>query len=241
VAGHRRHKASELAGYFEMPCIIRNMTDDEATLAMTTDNLSHRSKILPSERAASLKMQFDAIKRQGARDTSGQAVQNGSAAINSYDIVGARNTTVDGKPMSGKTVQRYCDMTRLVPALMKMADSNKIGFTTAVELSHIKPKNQNLIAVSIESDEVKLLEPQARKMKELDKKGELTSDVIDGILSQNIKEEVKVIITGAELEKYFGKTKSPQEMKDQIIKLLDTWAGKEKTIEPPVKKPELDK
>jgi len=231
VAGHRRQKASELAGYFEMPCIVREMTDDEAILAMTDDNLRQRSEILPSEKAVSLKMQFEAIKHQGARDASGQNVPKDDVGKRSIEIVGERNN------ITGKQVQRYIRLTNLVPDLIKAVDEKKIGFTSAVEISFINRKNQNLIAVSIDGNSTPSLS-QAQRMRELDKKGGLNGDVIDGILCEQKKEEIKLIITGKELEAYFGRDKTPREMKDQIMKLLDDWAGKEKAITAPEKKPE---
>ncbi len=235
IAGHRRQRASEKADLLDMPCIVRNMTDDEAILAMTDDNLRQRSEILPSERAASLKMQVDAIKRQGAR-TSGQDGQKSEAGKTAYDIVAARNS-VEGKTMSGKQVQRYVWLTRLVPDLMKRCDDKSLGFTTAVELSYINRKNQNFIAVAIDAEQSVPSQAQAKRLREMDDKGQLNSDVIDAVLGEKKKEEIKVIISGAELDKYFGKDKTPQQMKEHIIKLLDEDRAKEKGHTAPDKKP----
>ena len=215
IAGHRRQKASELAGFANMPCIVRNMTDDEAVLAMTDDNLRHREKILPTEKANSLKMQVEAIKHQGGPGLGEDAGKR------STEIVGERNG------MNYKQVQRYIRLTELVPDLQKMVDEKKLAFTPAVEISFIRPKNQRYIAVSIEGQQSSPSLSQAQKMRELDKDGKLNGDVIDGILSQEKKEVDKVIINSAELEKYFGKDKSPREMKDKIISLLDDWKGKQ--------------
>ena len=231
IAGHRRQKASELAGFFEMPCIVREMTDDEAVLAMTDDNLRQRSEILPSEKAQSLKMQFEAIKHQGTSNASKQNIPKiEDVGKRSIEIVGERNN------MNSRQVQRYIRLTMLIPDLIKAVDGKKLGFTSAVEISFIKRKNQNLIAVSIDGQEINPSLSQAQRMRELDQKGLLNGDVIDGILCEQKKEVDKVIISGEELNKYFGKDKTPREMKDQIIKLLDEWAGKEKTINPPDKK-----
>ncbi len=235
IAGHRRQKASELAGYANMPCIVRSMTDDEAVLAMTDDNLRQRSEILPSEKAQSLKMQVEAIKHQGARDTSGQNVQNKDAGKWSIDIVGERNN------MNPKQVQRYIRLTALVPDLVKAVDGEKLSFTPAVEISFIKPKNQNFIAVALDSQQSSPSLSQAKRMRELDQKGQLNGDVVDGILCEQKKEVDKVIISGEELNKYFGKDKTPQQMKEQIVKLLDEWSGKQKELAPPEKKAQLEK
>ena len=235
IAGHRRQKASELAGYANMPCIVRNMTDDEAILAMTDDNLRQRSEILPSEKAQSLKMQVEAIKHQGVRDTSGQNVPNKDVGKRSIQIVGERNN------MNPKQVQRYIRLTELVPDLSKAIDEKKLSFTPAVEVSFIKRKNQNLIAVSLGSEQTSPSLSQAKRMRELDQQSMLNGDVIDAILCEQKKEVDKVIISGEELGKYFGKDKTPQQMKEQIIKLLDDWKGQQKELAPPVKKTEKEK
>ena len=232
IAGHRRQRASELAGFVNMPCIVRNMTDDEAVLAMTDDNLRHREKILPTEKAQSLKMQVEAIKHQGARPGE----DDKDAGKRSTQIVGDRNG------MNYKQVQRYIRLTELVPDLQKMLDEKQLAFTPAVEISFIHPKHQRYIAVAIEGQQSSPSLSQAQKMRELDKQGALNGDVIDGILSEQKKEVDKVIINSAELEKYFGKDKSPREMKDQIMSLLDDWKAKQPPeLGKPDKKKDMEK
>lgn len=229
VSGHRRRKASELAGFTDMPCIVRNLTDEQAITQMVEDNTNQRENILPSERAKALKMQLEAIKHQGARDTSGQ-IDPKDAGKRSNEIVAERNK------MTVKQVQRYIKLNDLVSDLTKMMDEGKIKFTPAVELSYIKPKNQRYIAVAIESQQSSPSLSQAQRMRELDQKGILNGDVIDGIMMEDKKEVDKVILTGAELSKYFGKETTPREMKDQIIKLLDDWKGQQKEVAKPEKK-----
>ena len=219
VSGHRRQQASELAGFAEMPCIVRNLTDEEAITQMVEDNTNQRDQILPSERAKALEMQLDAIKRQGVRDGDGKGQR-------SNEIVAERNN------MTVKQVQRFIKLNSLVPDLMKMADEKKIGFTVAVELAFIRPKNQRYIAVSIEGQQSAPSMAQAQRMRELDQQNILQPDMIDGILLEQKKEVDKVILSSQELGKYFGKDKTPREMKDQIMKLLDEWADKEKKIAP---------
>ena len=218
IAGHRRQRASELAGFANMPCIVRNMTDDEAILAMTDDNLRHREKILPMEKAQSLKMQVEAISHQGAKL---EGVAAGDVGKRSTEIVGERNG------MNYKQVQRYIRLTELVPELQSMVNEKKLSFTPAVEISFIKPKNQRFIAVSIEGEQSSPSLSQAQELRKLDKEGKLNGDVIDGILSREKKEVDKVIISAAELGKYFGKDATPREMKDQIMSLLDAWKEKQ--------------
>ena len=230
VSGHRRQKASELAGFTDMPCIIRNLTDEQAITQMVEDNTNQRENILPSERAKALKMQLEAIKHQGAKNfTSGQ-IDPKDAGKRSNEIVAERNK------MTVKQMQRYIKLNDLVPDLQKMMDGGQVKFTPAVELSYIKPKNQQYIAVAIESQQSSPSLSQAQRMRELDQKGVLNGDVIDGIMMEDKKEVDKVILTGAELGKYFGKESTPREMKDQIIKLLDDWKDQQKEAAKPEKK-----
>ena len=232
IAGHRRQRASELAGFANMPCIVRNMTDDEAILAMTDDNLRHREKILPMEKAQSLKMQVEAIKHQGARPGE----DDKSAGKRSTQVVGDRNG------MNYKQVQRYIRLTELVPDLQKMVDEKQLAFTPAVEISFIRPKHQKYIAVAIEGQQSSPSLSQAQRLRELDKEGKLNGDVIDGILSEEKREVDKVIINSAELEKYFGKDKTPREMKDTILALLDEWKEKQPPeLGKPDKKKDMEK
>ena len=238
VSGHRRMKASELAGLVDMPCIIRNLTDEQAITQMVEDNTTQRESILPSERAKALKMQLEAIKRQGARGDLATSGQDGPKLENgqrSNQIVADRNK------MAVKQVQRYIKLNDLVPDLMKMVDAKKIAFTPAVELSYIKPKNQRYIAIAIEGQQSAPSLSQAQRMRELDQKNMLNGDVIDGIMLEEKKEVDKVIISSQELSQYFGKDKTPREMKDQILKLLDEWKGKQKEIAKPEKKAEQEK
>ena len=230
VSGHRRQKASELAGFTDMPCIVRNLTDEQAITQMVEDNTNQRENILPSERAKALKMQLEAIKHQGAKEATSGQLDPKDAGRRSNEIVAERNK------MTVKQVQRYIKLNDLVPDLQKMMDAGQIKFTPAVELAYIKPKNQRYIAVAIESQQSAPSLSQAQRMRELDQKGVLNGDVIDGIMMEDKKEVDKVILTGAELSKYFGKEATPREMKDQIIKLLDDWKGQQKEVAKPEKK-----
>ena len=230
VSGHRRQKASELAGFTDMPCIIRNLTDEQAITQMVEDNTNQRENILPSERAKALKMQLEAIKHQGAKEATSGQLDPKDAGRRSNEIVAERNK------MTVKQVQRYIKLNDLVPDLQKMMDAGQIKFTPAVELAYIKPKNQRYIAVAIEGQQSAPSLSQAQRMRELDQKGVLNGDVIDGIMMEDKKEVDKVILTGAELGKYFGKETTPREMKDQIIKLLDDWKGQQKEVAKPEKK-----
>ena len=233
IAGHRRQKASELAGYRNMPCIVRNMTDDEAILAMTDDNLRHREHILPTEKAKALQQQVEAISHQG---TVLKGVAEGDIGKRSTEIVGTRNG------MNYKKVMRYIRLNSLVPELLDKVDAKQMGFMPAVEISYIRPENQRLIAVSIDGEQSSPSVAQAKRLHELDKEGKLNGDVIDGILSEEKKEDRGVIISTAELSKYFGKEVTPAKMKEQIMALLDEWKEKQPPeLAKPDKKKDLEK
>jgi len=230
VSGHRRQMASELAGFTNMPCIVRNLTDEQAITQMVEDNTTQREAILPSERAKALKMQLEAIKQQGARTGNGQR---------SNEIVAERNK------MTVKQVQRYIKLNELVPDLMKRVDKKingvQIAFTPAVELAFIGKKNQRYIAVAIEGQQSAPSLSQTQRMRELDQKGVLNADMIDGIMLEEKKEVEKVILSTQELGQYFGKDKTPREMKDTIMKLLEENKDKLKSISAPEKKNEQEK
>lgn len=243
ISGHRRDAGSIEAGIPYTPCIIRALTDEQAIQQMVEDNVNNR-EVSTMELAKALKMQLEAIKHQGAREAL--EGQNFSTDVDkrSNEVIAERNG------MSVKQVQRHIALTRLIPRLQNMVDGKEIGaggkplkiaFTPAVELSYIKHKNQEHIALAIDAQQSAPSLSQAQRMRKLDQENMLNGDVIDGIMLEEKKEVDKVIISGMELEKYFGKEKTPQEMKDQIIKLLDDWKGKQKEQAKPEKKAEQEK
>lgn len=236
IAGHRRHRGSELAGLEEMPFIIREMTDHEAVQAMRDSN-KQRDGMLPTELARLLDLEMEDIKHQGVPLKN---VAEGDIGKRSAEIVG------EAHGMNYKKVMRYIRLNSLVPELQAMVDGHEdengkrvkgLGFMPAVELSYIRPKNQQLIAVSIEGEQASPSVAQAKKLRELDQQNKLSGDVIDAILSEEKKEVGQVIISADELSKYFGKEVTPRQMKDQIMALLDEWKEKQ----PPEKKAELEK
>ena len=228
IAGHRRHRGSELAGLEEMPFIVREMSDHEAVQAMKDSN-KQREQTLPSELAALLDLEVEDIKHQG---TKLKGVAEGDIGKRSVEIVG------EAHDMNYKKVMRYLRLNSLVPELLDKVDEKKMGFMPAVELSFIRPKNQRLIAVSIDGEQASPSVAQAKRLRELDKAGKLTGDIIDGILSEEKKEVDRVIITTDELNKYFGKEVTPRQMKDQIMALLDDWKEKQP---PALDKPQQDR
>lgn len=204
IAGHRRCRGSELSGLDEMPFIVREMTDHEAVQAMKDSN-KQRDGMLPMEMARLLDLEMEDIKHQGVALKN---VPEGDIGKRSAEIVG------EAHGMNYKKVMRYIRLNSLVPELQDIVDGTavtangdpvkKLGFIPAVELSYIRPKNQQLIAVSIEGEQTSPSVSQAKKLRELDQQDKLTGDVIDAILCEEKKEVGQVIISTEELGKYFG-------------------------------------
>ncbi len=213
IAGHRRKRGSERAGLDTMPVIVRNYTDDEATIIMVDSNLQ-RENILPSERAFAYKMKSEAMKRQGFRTdlTSSQ--------------VGTKLRTDDkvaqGFGVGRMTVQRFIRLTELIPPILQMVDEGRIALTPAVELSFLKKSEQENLFATMESEEATPSLSQAQRMKNLSQSRRLDMDTIFAIMTEekgNQKETVKI---GMErLKKYFPKGTTPKQMEDTIIKLLE--------------------
>lgn len=242
ISGHRRDLGGIEAGIPYSPCIIRALNDEQAIQQMVEDNVNNRD-ISTMELARSLKVQLDSIKRQGARD----ALAEKNLSLDTDEKIGKRSNEIiaERNGMSVKQVQRHIALNKLTPALQEYVDGKptadgkkiiQLGFTPAVELSYIKPDNQNYIAIAIEGQQSTPSLSQVQRMRELDKKGVLNADMIDGILMEQKKEVDKVIISSQELAQYFGKDKTPREMKDKIIELLETWKSQQKDITKPEKK-----
>ena len=216
VSGHRRKRASELAGLSELPSIVRDLDDDAATIIMVDSNLQ-RENILPSERAAAYKMKLEAIKRQGSRrDLTSPQV---AAKFRADDEV------AKGLGVSGDTVRRYIRLTELQPELQEMVDTGKIAMTPAVEISYLKPKEQELLLETIDSEQATPSLSQAQRMKKLSQVGGLNEDTMLSIMSEQKKPELSSNITlpGEKLKKYFPKSYTPAQIENTIFKLLDSW------------------
>ena len=218
ISGHRRKRASELAGKETLPCIVRNLDDDAATIIMVDSNIQ-RENILPSERAFAYKLKLDAIRRQAGRPSnkSRQVVGNLECA----DIVGK------DAGESGRQVQRYIRLTELVPELLDMVDVKKIAFNPAVELSYLMPHEQVQLMEAMDMEQATPSLSQAQRLKKYSQDGKLTFDVMTAIMSEEKKGEPdKVTLTGEKLKKYFPKSYTPQQMEETIIKLLEGWSRK---------------
>lgn len=219
VAGHRRRRASELAGKETMPVIVRGLDDDAATIIMVDSNLQ-RENLLPSERAFAYKMKLEAIKHQGARTdlTSVQVEQKLSARDQVAKEAGER---------SGIQVMRYVRLTELIPELLDMVDEKKIAFNPAYELSFLKPDEQQMLVETMDYEQATPSLSQAQRMKKFSQEGKLSEDVMLAIMSEEKKGDLdKVTLSSDTLRKYFPKSYTPAKMQETIIKLLEQWQKK---------------
>ena len=226
VAGHRRKHGSELAGLQNLPCIVREMDDDTATILMVDSNIQ-RENILPSERAQAYKMKLEAIRRKAGRPakTEEKANENNSPQV-------AANFRADDEVakdagISGDTVRRYIRLTELTPELQQMVDEKKIGMTPAVEISYLKPEEQQMLLTAIDSEQATPSLSQAQRMKKLSRDGKLNDDtMLDIMMEQKKPEGYNVVLSADKLRKYFPRSYTPQKMEETILKLLDAWLRK---------------
>lgn len=215
VAGHRRHFASQIAGLETMPAIIRNLDNDAATIIMVDSNIQ-RETLLPSERAWAYRMKLEALKRQGARHdlTSSQV----GMKLQALDIVGQQAGD------SRNQVHRYIRLTELIPPLLEQLDEKRIAFNPAVELSYLKPDEQEQLMDAMESEQATPSLSQAQRLKKFSQEGRLSIDVMRAIMSEAKKSDLdKVTLTSDKLRKYFPKSYTPQQMEQVIMKLLEGW------------------
>ncbi|MBR6477762.1 MAG: ParB/RepB/Spo0J family partition protein [Lachnospiraceae bacterium] len=219
ISGHRRAKAAELSGLSELPVIVRDADRDAATIMMVDSNFQ-REEILPSEKARAYKMKLDAMKRQGARlDLT--SVQLGQKLEGKT----SRDQIAENCPDSSSQIQRYLRLNELIPELLAMVDAGRIALTPAVELSFLTRKEQELLLLTIESEQATPSLSQAQRMKQLSKRGELTDDVILEIMMERKKPECwNLTLPMNRITKYFPKSYTLKEMEETILRLLEGWA-----------------
>ncbi len=219
VAGHRRKLASERAGFTDMPCIVRNLTDDEAIIQLVDSN-AQREDVLPSERAKAYKMRLEAIKRTAGRPPK-QAQENppnNSANFRSDDEVG--NT--DG--ISGDTVRNMISLNNLVPELMQMVDDKKISLTPAYQIAALTEPEQRLLVETIDSEQATPSVSQAQRMRKLSQAGELNEDnMLQIMMEQKKPQDSSIVLPLDKLRRYFPKSYTPARIEETIFKLLDQW------------------
>lgn len=208
IAGHRRKRGCELAGLSTMPVIVRNYTDDEATIIMVDSNIQ-REDILPSEKAKAYAMKYEAMKHQGSKGGS-TLEEVGEAAGDSR-----------------KTVQRYVWLSRLIPELLELVDRKKLGISQGADISFLAEEGQEWVLEVLEETGVSVSNAQAAKLKEYGKSGELTPAVVRLVLAEEKPKERKVTIKGERINKYFPKEYSSSDIEDVIVRLLEEWRRKQ--------------
>ena len=223
ISGHRRKFASIEAGLETLPIIVRNLTRDEAVIAMVDANLQ-RETILPSEKALSYKMKMDAIKRQAGRPS-----KNCVPVGHNLEGKRSREVVADNSPDSNTQIQRYIRLTELNPQVLQMVDEGKIAFRPAVELSYLPKEQQQSLFETMQYDDITPSLAQAIKMKQFSKEGRLNEDVILSIMSEekpNQKEQFK--IPRERISKFFPEGTSSQKIEDTIVKALELWRQRER-------------
>ena len=212
ISGHRRLAACQVLGIETMPVIIREMSDDEAVIAMVDANLQ-REHILPSEKAFAYKMKLDAIKHQGVSSS-----QLGTKLIRSDEKV-----AMDAGE-SRNQVQRYIRLTYLIPELLEMVDDGKIAFNPAVEISYLDKAEQQVLLDAMEQNDCTPSHAQSIRLKKLSQEGVLQDQTIYDILAEqkpNQQEQYK--FKREEIRKYFPKSYTDKQVCDTVIKLLEQW------------------
>ena len=221
VAGHRRHRASELAEKETMPVIVRDLDDDAATIIMVDSNLQ-RESLLPSERAFAYKMKLDAMKHQGERvDLTCSQVGNKLEGKKSSEIL------AEQVGQSKNQIFRYIRLTELIPELMDMVDEKKVALNPAYELSFLKKEEQVDLLDAMDSEQATPSLSQAQRLKKYSQEGHLTLDMMRVIMGEEKKSDLdRVTFTSDTLRKYFPKSYTPARMQETIIKLLEAWQKK---------------
>ena len=220
VSGHRRHHAAELAGLETVPVIVREMDDDSAVIFMVDSNLQ-RENILPSEKAMAYKMKIDAMERIKGRPKN--VCQVGT------DYLGKRTTEIVGDESgdSPRQVARFVRLTNLIPEIMDMVDQKQIAFNPAVELSYLKPEEQQDFLEAIDMTQTAPSLSQAQRIKKLSQEGACTADAICDVMSEAKKPEVgRLTFSTDSLRKYFPKSYTAKQMEETIIRLLEQYMKK---------------
>lgn len=223
ISGHRRKMASELAGKETMPCIVRNLSDDQAVIVMVDSNLQ-REEILPSEKAFAYKMKLDAMNRQGKRTD-----------LTSTPLVSKFRTNeilAQEAGESRETIRRYIRLTELIPEILEMVDDKKISMRPAVELSYLPKEEQEILYDTMESEACTPSHAQAIKIRKFSAEGRLNEDVLLSIMSEEKPNQVEQWkIPKNRLEKYFPSGTTQQKMEETIIKALELYRKREKSRE----------
>ena len=218
VSGHRRKAACEALGITELPVLVRNMTDDEAVILMVDSNIQ-REHILPSEKAFAYKMKMEAIKHQGKRGvpTSSQV----GMKLQTMDIVGQESGD------SRNQVHRYIRLTHLIPSILQMVDEYQIAFNPAVEISYLTEEHQRMLKEEMDACQATPSLTQSRTLKQMSQAGTLTREYLHHLLTEEKpNQRQKFFLNQEDVQRYFPKHYTPQQMQQVILHLLHTWQHK---------------
>lgn len=218
VSGHRRKAACEALGITELPVLVRDMTDDEAVILMVDSNIQ-REHILPSEKAFAYKMKMEAIKHQGKRGvpTSSQV----GMKLQTMDIVGQESGD------SRNQVHRYIRLTHLIPSILQMVDEYQIAFNPAVEISYLTEEHQRMLKEEMDACQATPSLTQSRTLKQMSQAGTLTREYLHHLLTEEKpNQRQKFFLNQEDVQRYFPKHYTPQQMQQVIIHLLHTWQHK---------------
>lgn len=222
VAGHRRMRASELAGLETMPVIVRQMDDDTATIAMVDSNLQ-RETLLPSERAFAYKMKMEAMARRAGRPSK----ENSGQVGRDFQGKESREIIAEQTGESARQVQRFINLTNLIPELLDMVDRKEIAFNPAVELSFLKKEEQQGFLEAMDYGQSTPSLSQAQRIKKLSQAGMCTQEAMNTIMNEEKKSELDTVtLKNDVLRKYFPRSYTPKQMQDTIIRLLGQWQKK---------------
>ena len=219
VSGHRRKMASELAQNETIPCLVREMTDDEAIIIMVDSNLQ-RESLLPSEKAFAYKMKLDAMRRQQGRPSK----DNSATVLQNFGGKTSREMLAENSPDSHEQIRKYIRLTYLIPPLLGMVDENKIAMRPAVELSYLSESEQTALHEMMEQEDCTPSHAQAIKMRRFSEEGKLNEDVILSIMQEekpNQKEQFRM--PRERISKYFPAGTPAQKIEDTIIKALELY------------------
>ena len=227
VSGHRRKAACELAGTQSLPCIVRNLTDDEAILIMVDSNLQ-REQILPSEKAFAYKMRLEAMKRQAGRPSKENLRPLGTnlVGIRSDELVAKESTD------SARQIQRYIRLTYLIPELLELVDNGKMALRPAVELSYLPENEQQTLLETIQCEECTPSYAQAMKLRKFSQEGKLNEDVALSIMQEekpNQKEQFRM--PKERISRFFAPGTPAQKMEDTIVKALEYYRKRQREME----------
>ena len=224
IAGHRRKMASELAEHGSMPCIVRNLSDDEATIIMVDSNLQ-REKILPSEKAFAYKMKLEALRRQAGRPSK----NNSATVLQNYEGKTSRELIAEKSPDSHEQIRKYIRITELIPEAINMVDEGKIAMRPAVELSYLPKEEQQILMTAIASEDCTPSHVQAMKIRKFSEEGRLNEDVILSIMQEEKPNQVEQFkLPKEKISKFFAPGTPADKIQDTIVKALELWRQRER-------------